>query len=359
MGNCVVELFNLDYATSYQFAFVYIRQLALHLRAALQKKTPEAMQVVYCWQFMHCLKLWVAVLSASCGIASKHSGAGGKDEEAQLLRSLIFPLTEVIMGVVRLIPTARYLPLRLHCVRLLQQLAAASETFIPATSILLAVFDLKEIYMKPKRVQSSGGAVRGVRLPLILKLPKDGTLRTMEQLEACLNEVFVLLNREVDLYRYSPGIPEFTFQISQRLRKFNKEIKNGRWRAYSKGCLDLCEKHSVLATKGRSLLTDAPKDIKRLEALKPSNVPSMGARYDAVIAKEKRLEAASKPAAKKNGKQESKKGANTSEPEDAEKGGKRKKKKPKRVANEAHLKNVDALKEEDEVQEGIVWSDSE
>lgn len=41
MGNCIVELYSLDYASSYQHAFVYIRQLALHLRSAIQKKRPR------------------------------------------------------------------------------------------------------------------------------------------------------------------------------------------------------------------------------------------------------------------------------------------------------------------------------
>jgi len=34
-------------------------------------------------------------------------------------------------------------------------------------------------------------------------------------------------------------------------------------------------------------------------------------------------------------------------------------KKKKAVVNEADLKNVEALNEEDEVEEGIVWSDSD
>ena len=34
MGNCVVELYTLDYASAYQHVFVYVRQLALHLRSA-------------------------------------------------------------------------------------------------------------------------------------------------------------------------------------------------------------------------------------------------------------------------------------------------------------------------------------
>ena len=214
MGNCVVELYSLDYASSYQHAFVYIRQLALHLRSALQKKTPEAFRVVYCWQYMHCLKLWAAVLAASCG-----NGEEGAKDETSLMRSLIYPLVEIIFGVAKLVPTSRHLPLRLHCVRFLQQLASSSETFIPTTSLLLEAFDLKEVSMNPKRVKSRGNDVQGVRLPIILKLPKDGALRTAEQLDACLGEVFLLLNREVDLYKYSAGCPEFTIRICQRLRK--------------------------------------------------------------------------------------------------------------------------------------------
>jgi|GEM_PF-6620141 len=232
MGNCIVELYTLDYASAYQHSFVYIRQLALHLRTALMKKTKESMAAVYCWQYMHCLKLWVAVLSAACGkhgstessVSSKLGGGAGKDDEANLLRSLVFPLTELILGVTRLVPISRYTPLRLHCVRLLQQLAASTESFIPTTFLLLGILDSKEIRSKPLRNDGKGknkskSTVRGIRLPLILKLPKDGTLRTVEQLDSVLKETFLLLNREIDLYRFSPGFPEFTYVILQRLRK--------------------------------------------------------------------------------------------------------------------------------------------
>jgi nucleolar complex protein 2 len=48
MGNCLVELYGLDMTSSYQHAFVYLRQLALHLRAAYTKKTPEALHKARC-----------------------------------------------------------------------------------------------------------------------------------------------------------------------------------------------------------------------------------------------------------------------------------------------------------------------
>lgn len=211
MGNCVVELYSLDYHSSYQHAFVYIRQLALHLRTAMQKKSSEAVGAVYCWQYLHCLKLWVAVLTEACQNKDDDLGNG----EDQLLRSLLFPLSQVILGTVRLIPSTRYLPLRLHCVRLLQQLAAAAEIFLPTTSILLDVFDLRELSQSPKRVNKSNVQP----LALTFRLRADDPLRTMEELEMCISEVFVLLNREIDLYQYSAGFPEFSVRICQRLRK--------------------------------------------------------------------------------------------------------------------------------------------
>jgi len=356
MGNCIVELYSLDFHSSYQHAFIYIRQLALHLRGAMQKKTPEAFQVVYCWQYIHCLKLWTAVLAQSCKMSKNLEVNSSSD--AKLLHSLIYPLTEVIQGVMRLVPTTRHLPLRLHCVRYLQQLASASEKFIPTTAVLLETLELKEIMMKPKR-DKSREASRGIKLPIIIKLPKENALRSLEQLEACVSEIFLLLNREVDLYRYSPGFPEFTTLICQRLRKFTKLTRNGRWRAYAKGCIELCQRYAQLAKSERTKLKEAPKDIKRLEALKPTSTPSMGERYEAAIAKEKRLEKVARPAMKVEKKKGQKRRSEDTDVDEQVfkhpiEGKAEKKKKVEKLISEK-----EALEQEDEVAEGIDWSDDE
>jgi len=371
MGNCVVELYSLDYASSYQHAFVYIRQLALHLRTALQKKTPESFRVVYCWQYIHCLKLWTAVLASACSSVPGETLTKASEEETELLRSLVYPLTEIILGVARLIPTSRHLPLHMHCVRLLQQLASSTERYIPTTSILLDALNLKEIMLKPKKVQTRGTSVRGIRLPLLLKLPKESTLRTTEQLDACLGEIFVLLNREVDMYRYSPCIPEFTVSICQRLRKFAKETKNGKHRAFARGCIELCEKHAKLATKARSLLRESPKDIKRLEALKPKEAPSMKERYEVSVSKENRLETTAQPVISKAAKKKAlaqQKEELAKQKEEAIKAERASKKRSLEVFNKAKkrakLAGIDLKQDsrelgDDEVKEGIDWSDDE
>ena len=226
MGNCLVELYSLDHHSSYQHAFIYIRQLALFLRTAMQKKTPEAFQQVYCWQFMHCLKLWVAILSAACKQSHEGDDSGGGGDD-QLMQSLVYPLTEIILGTVRMTPApSRHVPLRFHCIRLLQQLAASSEMYIPTSAILLETLDLKELNMKSKKIKSKGGGdtTRGIQLPFLLKLSKDDPLRTAEEQEACMVEIFKLLNREIDLYRYSAGFPEFSMQVMQRLKKVSVSV---------------------------------------------------------------------------------------------------------------------------------------
>ena len=165
------------------------------------------------------------------------------------------------------------------------------------------------------------------------------------------------------------------------LFQFNKEVNNGRYRAYSKGSIELCEKYATFVVQERATLVDAPKDVRRLEALKPSNVPSMRERYDAAVSKEKRLEAATNPlvspSSNKNPGGKGHKNNHVSDDdsdsddekfEDAdseEDEGKTEPSKPvmkKRkmaVVNETDLRNVKALEEEDAVEDGIVWSDSD
>lgn len=347
MGNCLVELYSLDYHSSYQHAFVYIRQLALILRSAIQKKTAESFQQLFCWQYIHCAKLWVAVLSSA---ASKPDGS--------LLRSLIYPLTEVILGMCRLSPSpVRHLPLRFHCIRLLQKLAASSEQFIPTTSILLDVLDFKEWSMAPKKTKT--GNARGIQMQFLLKLPKDDALRTYEQLEAGMSEFILLVEREIELYRYSAGFPEFSVRIVQVLRQFAKQTRNARWRTYCRGCIDTCDKYSKFAVTERSKLHEAPKNIARLECLLPPSTPNMLERHEASIQKEmKDIEASRLVESSK----EQSSGSSTDASKrkmTPEKKATTKRAKTKTPNKEEMDLDDDILEQEDRVQEGVQWSDEE
>ncbi len=134
-------------------------------------------------------------------------------------------------------------------------------------------------------------------------------------------------------------------------------------------------------------MADAPKDICRLEALKLPNVYGMREWYKLTVAKDRRLKVATLLATKANdkkvhgyedndndndnivmvkGDKQKRKGKEEGGDSDAEEKKEEQKpnksmpkKKRKAVVKEANLKNLAVLKEEDEVQEGIAWSDSE
>lgn len=100
--NCVVELYGIDFVSSYQRAFVYIRELAAHLRNAFTTKK-EAKQNVYNWQFINSINAWVKILC--------------QYPQQEQLNHLLHPLIQVIQGTIALQPSNKYYPLRLNCVR--------------------------------------------------------------------------------------------------------------------------------------------------------------------------------------------------------------------------------------------------
>lgn len=64
----------------------------------------------------------------------------------QELRPLVYPLTQVLIGAVRLVPTPRYFPLRLRCIRALLALGKAVHQFIPLSPLLL---EMLQVSMTP------------------------------------------------------------------------------------------------------------------------------------------------------------------------------------------------------------------
>eukprot|EP00798_Chlamydomonas_sp_ICE-L_P022462 gene22462-29578_t len=167
MSTCCVELWGLDLQASYEHAFGAIRQLALSLRAALGQKTEDAYKEGPApgarRQGRH-TRRWVE-LCGVCAIRqlalSLRAALGQKTEDAykeaasavtegcpgpedrgriqgaarglnclelwskvlgahadkQELRPLVYPLTQLLLGAARLVPTPRFFPLRLRLLR--------------------------------------------------------------------------------------------------------------------------------------------------------------------------------------------------------------------------------------------------
>ena len=67
----------------------------------------------------------------------------------QELRPLVYPLAQVLLGAVRLVPTPRYFPLRLRCIRALLGLGKAVGQFIPLSPLLLEMLQVRYITPPP------------------------------------------------------------------------------------------------------------------------------------------------------------------------------------------------------------------
>ena len=167
-------------------------------------------------------------------------------------------------------------------------------------------------------------------------------------------EVFTLLNREIELYRYTAAFPEWC------VKKFCKDTGNHKWKAYGKGVVEMCTKYTVYAKRKRTELGKAPKDVGKLEWLLEQGGKDMGERLEDIVKEEKRMEEISKPiigGKKKKDEGEKKMVKRKGEEEEKEGGKKRKKKKRERTVLEGDVDMKDI--EDDHVKEGLDWSDDE
>ena len=244
MRNCVVELYSIDAASAYQHAFVYIRQLAIQLRTALTSKTQEAYKSVYNWQYLNCLRMWSQLLSSNIGEAA--------------LQPLLYPLVQVIVGTTKLIPTARYFPLRLHCVEMLIQLGESSSTFIPVAPLLLLVFHAHELTVKNLTMKGKPPV-----LPLTIKYAKT-QLNNKAILEGLVSRALQLLSSFFEVYEHSIAFPELIIPTCVQLRHFAKNTSVPHWRNAAKALITKVESRASVVVQKRSSVDFAPKDVDRM-----------------------------------------------------------------------------------------------
>ncbi|KAG6554456.1 hypothetical protein Mapa_003834 [Marchantia paleacea] len=244
--NCVTELYGIDLSASYQLAFVFIRQMAFILRNAITVKTKDAFKRVYNWQYINTLHLWVRVLST-------YAAQGD-------LQPLGYPLAQIIGGVARLVPTARYFPLRLQCVKMLNQLAGSSGAFTPVSALLLDMLQFKELHMSP-----SAGAGKSVDFSSILKVAKPD-VKTRAFQDECVSTVVEQLGEHLAQWSYAVAFPELSVVPLIQLRHFQKKTSVDRFRRQVKQLVEQVERNVVFVGKKRDAVTFSPKDSSSVQS---------------------------------------------------------------------------------------------
>ncbi|CAD6198617.1 unnamed protein product [Caenorhabditis auriculariae] len=217
---------------AYRFAFVYIRQTAVHLRnAMIGKGRKDLVYSVYNWQMIQCIYLWVRV------VAKAHSVTG-----AESIAELVYPLVQVIIGMFRLSNAPTFLPLRFHCCQLLIQLQASCATFIPV--LRYATEALEELGRELKRKPSVGKTV--TKIPDI-----ECTLRISSQYsdtpqwrKAACEYIFRTMMQGAHLLASQAGFPDVIVPVNHAISSLLSELKNADYAQLFRGLQSKLREHS-------------------------------------------------------------------------------------------------------------------
>ncbi|KAF8904787.1 Noc2p family-domain-containing protein [Gymnopilus junonius] len=227
MKNSASEVFYMDHATAYQHAFGYIRQLAIHLRNSMKIKTKEAYKQVYNWQFAHCVDFWSIVLARACDAESERNS--GKQSE---LRPLIYPLVQVALGAIKLVPNSRSHPFHLQIIRSLLHLTKHTQTYVPLSAYLVPILS---VYIAPSSRPKSS-TLRPLDLDVQIRIPQQ-YVKTRVLSEGMVEETTYLLAEWLVSapVHGSIGFPEIIVPIVVLLRKSLKGHAMGQTTAAGSG----------------------------------------------------------------------------------------------------------------------------
>lgn len=220
MKNSAAELWGIDQGIGYTTAFTFIRQLAIHLRNSITHNQNDSYKAVYNWQYVHSLDFWSCVLAQHCSLL----GEAESNKESQL-KLLIYPLVQVTLGAMRLIPTSTYFPLRFQLIRSLLRLSRATGTYIPLASALLEVLNSAEMKKGPNAT-----TLKALDFSVQYKAPKS-YLRTRVYQDGVGEQVIELFCEYFAIWSTNIAFPEFALPVVVMLKRWSKEVrgsKNGK-----------------------------------------------------------------------------------------------------------------------------------
>ncbi|XP_059308314.1 protein REBELOTE isoform X1 [Lycium ferocissimum] len=244
LRNSLVDLCSLDVQKSLSKATVSVRQLAKILQWGLRTKKKEALQRICSWEYINCINLWVGFIAVNI-----------RDYD---LQPFSVTMVQLINGVVGLFPGPRYFPLRLNCIRWLNDLSNSTGVFIPIASFVLDVLEYKIV---------RGGGKPGPALffQSVLKLPKN-CLKSQTFQDECITSAIEQLSSHFLQWSYHISFPDLATIPLIHLKKFYESKTKESLRRAVKHLIEQVEKNIDFVQKKRDEVAFSPYDHQSVEA---------------------------------------------------------------------------------------------
>jgi nucleolar complex protein 2 len=280
MKNTAAELFQLDPALSYQHAFTFIRMLAVHIRNVVRSTTSgkggedgQAFKAVYNWAYVHSIDFWSQVLAGAASVEAQHARGGLESP----LKPLIYPLTQIALGVVRLLPSSRYFPLRFHILASLIRIVSLTGTYIPLTPFLLEILDSAEF----RRANPKKATLKPLDLAYVIRAPAAYPKTRVYQ-EVLGEELVFLLGDYHAQLATNIAFPEIVLPVITSIKRHIKRGSAGSPKVANqlKALADKLDANRTWVEQKRRNVGFAPRDRSEVarfcDGVKPETTPIGG-----------------------------------------------------------------------------------
>ncbi|XP_043267395.1 nucleolar complex protein 2 homolog [Venturia canescens] len=244
MRHSLAEIYLLDDNLAYNHSFLYIRQLAIHLRNAMTLKKKENFQAVYNWQYINSLRFWSELITHS--------------KQQSMLRSLLYPLVQIITGTIKLIPTAQFYPLRFHCSQMLINISRDTNTFIPVLPYLLEILNAYDFNKRHKTV-----TMKPISFICLLRMSKS-QLQENGFKDSVIENIYQLILENASKDSSTIYFPDLYVPCIMQLKAFLKKCKVANFCRKIRQLLDkINENHEFIERERNKIIVDL-KDLSAI-----------------------------------------------------------------------------------------------
>ena len=241
MMNCLVELFGIDFQICHKHSFIFIRQLAIHLRDAILHSEEQYRKIVTGWQFYHSLKFFSLLFATYPNQAD--------------IAKLIYPLIQIIFTLCRFLHNnAKFIPLRFKLLRLVHEIAQQNHIFVNTVALLLDILRSQKFDRKITK-QSEVKFFEGLK---VSKRNSD----TLQFQEYVNQTFFESILEYFGIYATSISFPELVVPTLLFLKTIKKESKYPPFTQKLIILIEQLEANSKFIKTHRRGIPISPSDLK-------------------------------------------------------------------------------------------------